>query len=76
MPFHIMCEKLIEYNSCTFLVGIYGCHLPLYLSSSKTPFLTVCMHAQFLSHVQLFCDPMDYSPPGSSVHGTFQARVL
>ena len=22
------------------------------------------------------CDPMDYSPPGSSVHGTFQARVL
>ena len=21
-------------------------------------------------------DPMDYSPPGSSVHGTFQARVL
>ena len=22
------------------------------------------------------CDPMDCSPPGSSVHGTFQARVL
>ena len=21
-------------------------------------------------------DPMDFSPPGSSVHGTFQARVL
>ena len=21
-------------------------------------------------------DPMDYSPPGSSVHGLFQARVL
>ena len=21
-------------------------------------------------------DPMDYSPPGSSIHGTFQARVL
>ena len=21
------------------------------------------------------CDPMDYSPPGSSIHGTFQARV-
>ena len=21
-------------------------------------------------------DPMDYSPPGSSVHGIFQARVL
>ena len=22
------------------------------------------------------CDPMDYSPPGSSVHGIFQERVL
>ena len=22
------------------------------------------------------CDPMDYSPPGSSVHGIFQTRVL
>ena len=22
------------------------------------------------------CHPMDYSPPGSSVHGTFQARIL
>ena len=22
------------------------------------------------------CDPMDYRPPGSSVYGIFQARVL
>ena len=27
-------------------------------------------------HVQLLCDPMDYSPPGSSVHGISQARIL
>ena len=25
---------------------------------------------------QTLCDPMDCSPPGSSVHGIFQARVL
>ena len=24
----------------------------------------------------ILCDPMDYSPPGSSVHGILQARVL
>ena len=24
----------------------------------------------------ILCNPMDGSPPGSSVHGTFQARVL
>ena len=29
-----------------------------------------------LSQVQLFCDTMDCSPPGSSVHGIFQARIL
>ena len=27
------------------------------------------------SHLTL-CDPMDYSPPGSSVHGLLQARIL
>ena len=29
-----------------------------------------------LSCVQLFCNPMNCSLPGSSIHGTFQARVL
>ena len=31
--------------------------------------------AQLLSCVRLY-DPMDCSPPGSSVHETFQARIL
>ena len=29
-----------------------------------------------LSRVQLYCDPMGYSLPGSSIHGIFQARIL
>ena len=29
-----------------------------------------------LSCIQLFCDSMDYNPPGVSVHGIFQARIL
>ena len=29
-----------------------------------------------LSLAQLFCNPMDCRPPGSSVHGIFQARIL
>ena len=33
------------------------------------------MHAQLLSYVTL-CDPMDCSPPSSSVHGISQARIL
>ena len=31
------------------------------------------MHAQSCSTL---CDPLDYSPPGSSVHGILQARIL
>ena len=33
----------------------------------------MCMST--LSRVQL-CDPMDCIPPGSSVHGIYQARIL
>ena len=29
-----------------------------------------------LSHYQGLCDPMDCSPPGSSIHGISQARIL
>ena len=30
----------------------------------------------FLSRAQTICDPMYYSPQGSSVHGILQARIL
>ena len=32
--------------------------------------------AQSLSHVWLFCNPMNSSPPGSFAHGISQARIL
>ena len=34
-----------------------------------------CMYPQSLRHAWLFFDPMDYSPPGFTVHGILQARV-
>ena len=46
-----------------------GCH-----------FLLQCMKVKSESEVAQSCptlsDPMDFSPPGSSVHGIFPARVL
>ena len=33
------------------------------------------MHANSLQLCPNLCDPMDYRPPGSSVHGIAQARV-
>ena len=32
--------------------------------------------AKSLQSCPTLCDPIDCSPPGSSVHGIFQARVL
>ena len=36
----------------------------------------VCMHAKSLQSCPTLCDRRDGSPPGSSAHGIFQARVL
>ena len=36
----------------------------------------VCVCVCALSHVQLFVTPWTSSPPDSSVHGIFQARIL
>ena len=44
---------------------------------SGTPYIfpTDCVCVRALSHMTL-CNPVDCSPPGYSVHGIFQARVL
>ena len=44
-------------------------------------YMVLPLHVQLiwatkLSCVQLFCDPMDCSTPGSSAHGISQARIL
>ena len=35
-----------------------------------------CVHAKLLQLDPTLCDPVDCSPPGSSVHGILQARIL
>ena len=34
------------------------------------------MHAKSLQPCPALCDPLDFSLPGSSVHGILQARIL
>ena len=38
--------------------------------------LGTCVHAKLLQLCLTLCNPMDYSPPGSSVHGILQTRIL
>ena len=35
-----------------------------------------CTHAKSLQSYPTLCNPLDCSPPGSSVHGILQARIL
>ena len=42
---------------------------------NKKALVTCCVCSDAQSCLTL-CDPMDCSPPGSSVHGTLQARIL
>ena len=48
--------------------------LPLCLHSLCSALYIV--HAKSLQSCLTLCDPMDSSPPGSSVHGILQARIL
>ena len=38
--------------------------------------VTACVHAKSLQSCPTLRHPMDCSPPGPSVHGIFQARIL
>ena len=47
----------------------YGCfsYVSLFLAAAAAKSLQSCLTV---------CDPIDSSPPGSSIHGIFQARAL
>ena len=42
--------------------------------------VSILLPVDFIIHLKYMCptldDSIDYSPPGSSVHGIFQARIL
>ena len=58
--------------------GLPHCRRILYpLSHQGNPFLyAAAAAAKSLQLCPTLCNPIDGSPPGSSVHGIFQARVL
>ena len=55
--------------------GFLHCRRILYQLSYQESLLTEPMYVKLLSHVLLY-DSMDCSPPGSPIHGIFQARAL
>ena len=49
---------------------------PVYLVVESKGLTHICVCAKLLQLCLTPCDPMDCSPPGSSVHGILQARLL
>ena len=54
----------IEQSALSYTIGPYSCAV---LGEEMCSIAQSCL---------TLCDPMDYNPPGSSVHGIFQARIL
>ena len=51
-------------------------YVGLYSVNAYLTILTAAAAAKSLQSCPTLYDPMDCSPPGSSIHGIFQARVL
>ena len=76
-PFHplVPCRKELGHLRADPLQALHQLHY----SSSQTlsePGSDLSVSAQSLQACLTLCDPMDCSPPGSSVHGLLQARIL
>ena len=48
----------------------------LVLQVDGKPLFYICLQAKLHQLCPTLCDPMDYSPPDSSVHGILLARIL
>ena len=67
-------------NRCMGQVLGEGLELPCFLQEPHLPHISLCsptcLCAKSLQSCPTLCDPMDCSPPGFSVHGILQARIL
>ena len=62
--------RVLEWGAIKFSMLSKGLFPSLFLS------VATCMPAQSLQSSLTLCNRMDCSPPGSSVHGVLQARIL
>ena len=77
MPFHLHASILLVkiVNIANYVSGTRIWRVDLSECKNQNWKLYVS-EAKVAQLCQTLCDPMDYSPPGSSVHGILQARVL
>ena len=69
-------ETDTEWFSWAYVSPEFQVPLPLELQECLRTSLSSCVCAKSLRLCLTLCDPMDCSPPGSSVRGISQARIL
>ena len=79
-------ERDVAWSSSFFTVAHFGQNLPspllfhiyqsLDLILMRFNLCKSCVGAKLLQSCPSLCNPMDCSPPGHSVHGILQARIL
>ena len=69
----ILQERILEWGCHAFLQGTFPTQA---LSMCFLRLLQWQSESEVTQSRLTLCDPMDCSPPGSSIHGIFQARIL
>ena len=78
-PFELSCpfsETISSPATCRSWAQDHTLLSPLWHCLCMTAFITVSVCVSSVAQSCLTLQPMDYSPPGSSVHGIFQERIL
>ena len=58
-------------------ISVFNVTVHPLLSEMSFPFIILmCVHDRSLQSCSILCNPLDCSPPGSSVHGILQSRIL
>ena len=74
--------SLLIRSSRDLIIFFFLVHLERHSYNGDFPYKCKCflcpwyMCAKLLQSCLTLCDPMDYNPPSSSVHGILQARIL
>ena len=55
---------------------LVGQHIFSLLNGVGPGYILMCVHIHSLQSCLTLCNPMDYSLPGSSVHGFLKARIV
>ena len=72
-----LCEGSKKITLCTInCCKAFPTHTEQMLRCLPCGFFYACMYTKPLQSCPPLCDPMDCDPPGSSVHGISQARIL